>query len=71
MSNFVAVKNRRGIFTHYKVPQPVAVYLKQLEVAIHLRRFEDLEKAYPERFNEHSTSWWRETHETRHHSQRR
>ena len=51
MASFIAIKDRTGEFKHYKVPEEIAIYIKQLEIAVLHPYKSKLKELYPERFH--------------------
>ncbi len=47
MSCFIAAKNNRGKWQHFKVPQPISQYIRQLEACIRNPEESKLKDEYP------------------------
>lgn len=48
---YLAVKDKKGKWTHVKVQEEVYIYVKQLEGLVKYPEISKLKYAYPERFN--------------------
>lgn len=48
----VAVKNKKGVYQHFEVPEEVFIYIQQLEAAINYPEVSKIKEVYRERFPE-------------------
>lgn len=51
MGSYISVQVTPGKYEHFKVPDEVYVYIKQLEMAIKYDASEAIKQRYPERFS--------------------